>query len=163
MIRPAVLEDCPAIRKIYAAARAYMRTHGNPSQWGDTSPREELWQGDIRLGRLYVAEDAGQLYGVFALVPGEDPTYRKIEGAWRDGSPYATLHRVASDGTHTGVFAQCLAFSKKKYTHLRIDTHKDNLPMRHLVQNYGFAYCGIIYVQDGSPRLAYEYSSPEKP
>ena len=157
MIRPAVLEDCPAIRKIYAAARAYMRTHGNPSQWGDTSPREELWQGDIRLGRLYVAEDAGQLYGVFALVPGEDPTYRKIEGAGRDGSPYATLHRVASDGTRHGVLNQAVEFAKTQCSHLRIDTHKDNQIMQRAIAKNGFRYCGVILTDDGTPRLAYEW------
>lgn len=37
-----------------------------------------------------------------------------------------------------------------------IDTHKDNKITRHLIEKNGFAKCGIIYVADGSPRIAYE-------
>lgn len=34
--------------------------------------------------------------------------------------------------------------------------HKDNKITRHLIEKNGFAKCGIIYVADGSPRIAYE-------
>ena len=40
--------------------------------------------------------------------------------------------------------------------HLRIDTHEKNLVMQNLVKKTGFSYCGIIYVDDGTKRLAYE-------
>lgn len=29
--------------------------------------------------------------------------------------------------------------------------------MRHLIEKSGFAECGIIRVEDGSPRIAYQY------
>lgn len=159
MIRPAVMEDYSAIQKIFAAAREFMRTHGNPTQWGTTSPEEELWLEDIRRGDLFVVEKNGGVHGVFALIFGEDPTYGYIEGGeWRSSAPYATLHRVASDGQYRGIFEECIAFSKSKYSHLRIDTHADNLPMQHLAEKHGFVYRGIIYVHNGtSPRRAYEY------
>ena len=159
MIRPALMEDYSAIQKIFAAAREFMRTHGNPTQWGTTSPEEELWLEDIRRGDLFVVEKNGGVHGVFALIFGEDPTYGYIEGGeWRSNAPYATLHRVASDGQYRGIFEECIAFSKSKYSHLRIDTHADNLPMQHLAEKHGFVYCGVIYVHNGtSPRRAYEY------
>jgi hypothetical protein len=28
--------------------------------------------------------------------------------------------------------------------------------MQHILQSYGFTYCGIIYLADGSERLAYQ-------
>ena len=28
--------------------------------------------------------------------------------------------------------------------------------MRHCIEKYGFIYCGVIYLPDGSPRLAYQ-------
>ncbi|MBR4888099.1 MAG: GNAT family N-acetyltransferase [Clostridia bacterium] len=163
MIRPAVMEDYSAIQKIFAAAREFMRTHGNPTQWGTTSPEEELWLEDIRRGDLYIVEKNSGVHGVFALIFGEDPTYSYIEGgAWRSDAPYATLHRVASDGQYRGIFEECIAFSKSKYSHLRIDTHADNLPMQHLAEKHGFVYCGVIYVHNGtSPRKAYEYIAEE--
>ena len=29
--------------------------------------------------------------------------------------------------------------------------------MRHLIEKYGFIQCGIIYVFDGTKRIAYEF------
>lgn len=45
------------------------------------------------------------------------------------------------------------------FTHdpnIRIDTHKDNHIMQHCIVSYGFTYCGIIYLANGDPRLAYQ-------
>ena len=39
---------------------------------------------------------------------------------------------------------------------IRIDTHKDNAIMRHCLESYGFRYCGIIYLENGDERLAYQ-------
>jgi RimJ/RimL family protein N-acetyltransferase len=39
---------------------------------------------------------------------------------------------------------------------IRIDTHRDNAIMQHLLEKNGFVKCGIIYVEDGSPRIAYQ-------
>lgn len=74
-----------------------------------------------------------------------------------DESPYAAIHRVASDGTEKGVFAKIAEYCKKEIPHLRIDTHERNLPMQGAVQKCGFHRCGIIHIADGSPRIAYEY------
>lgn len=159
MIRPAVMADLPAVLAVYAAARATMRARGNPTQWGSTYPERQLLEQDIQRGQLYVLQEAGAVHGAFAFIPGEDPTYSHIEdGAWLDGSPYAAIHRVAGDGVVRGVFAQCLAYCQARCGHLRIDTHQDNLAMQHLVKKHGFQYCGVIYTDDGSPRLAYEWT-----
>lgn len=39
---------------------------------------------------------------------------------------------------------------------LRADTHADNKIMQHLLEKNGFARCGIIHVEDGTPRVAYQ-------
>lgn len=41
-------------------------------------------------------------------------------------------------------------------TVLRADTHRDNLPMQRVLEKAGFSLRGVIYVEDGSERLAYE-------
>lgn len=156
MIRKATLTDMPAIRAVYAAARRFMAATGNPTQWGEDKPAEALLLEDIRLGRLYVEEWDGHVCAAFALVMGEDPTYGYIEGAWRDATPYGTIHRLAADGTNPGFFTRCVSFCSRQISHLRVDTHADNRVMRHLVEKHGFAYCGVIYIADGSPRLAFE-------
>ena len=68
-------------------------------------------------------------------------------------------HRVAGDGAAGGVFARCLAFCLGLCGNIRIDTHRDNRTMRHLIEKSGFARCGLIHVEDGSPRIAYQYAA----
>ncbi len=161
MIRLAQSEDLPEILEIFRIARAYMAQQGNAGQWGPHHPSQALLEEDIAAGRLYVCTQQGKIHGVFAFIIGDDPTYQRIEnGAWRDCSPYGALHRIASDGRVKGVFSQCMAYCKGQIGHLRIDTHQNNQTMRHLIEKHGFVHCGTIYVQDGTPRLAYEYTQP---
>lgn len=154
-IRPAVQADLNQIEKIYAHARRFMAENGNPTQWGNDYPRRELLEADIKTGNLYVAEDHNQIYGVFLFVMGEDPAYSYIKnGAWCSDLPYGTIHRIAS--CRSGLFRQALEFCRCRCSHIRIDTHADNKPMQHLAEKHGFRRCGIIYVEDGTPRIAYE-------
>lgn len=158
LIRPAVREDMPQLLRVYEAARAFMRAHNNPSQWGNTNPPASALEENIARGELYVMESGGVVHAAFAFIPGEDPTYRVIEGAWRDDSPYAAIHRVASDGVLKGVFSRCAAYCKARCAHLRIDTHADNYPMQGAIQKEGFLPCGVIHLENGDPRLAFEFS-----
>ena len=160
MIRQATVRDIPEILRIYDAARAFMRRSGNMMQWCGSYPSEEIVRADIMHGVSYVLEnEVGQPHAVFALIPGDDPTYAHIEGAWRDDAPYATIHRAGSDGTERGTFRAILTFARAQHEHLRADTHADNIPMQNCLQKSGFAYCGIIYLKNGDPRRAYEWSS----
>lgn len=137
-------------------ARQFMRKNGNHSQWGKGDEPEALIEEDIRQGNLYVLEEAG-IHAVFAFIIGEDPTYLEIEeGRWKSEEPYAAVHRVASDGTVQGVLGHVMDYCSAQVPHLRIDTHKDNKVMQHVLEKYGFVSCGIVHVPDGSPRIAYE-------
>lgn len=162
MIRCAEEKDMPVILNIYQIARAFMAAHGNTVQWQNNHPAKEVLEQDIAKKQLYVYENQGQIHGVFAFIPGEDPTYKIIDGAWMDNSPYAAIHRVASDGTEKGIFAKVADYCKKEIPHLRIDTHERNLPMQGAIQKCGFRRCGIIHIADGSPRIAYEYVGKEE-
>ena len=54
-IRKARPEDLEQIMEIYAYARAFMASHGNPNQWGPNQwPPRELIEEDIRCGDSYV-------------------------------------------------------------------------------------------------------------
>ena len=154
-IRLANKEDLKAIEQTYENARQFMRSNGNFSQWGNSYPSVGIIQADIKQKCLYVVEDEA-IQAVFTLIMGEDPTYLEIDGAWLNDRSYATLHRIASRGTQKGIFKLIIEFSWSICPNLRIDTHKDNKPMRHLIEKNGFVYCGIIIVGDGTPRLAYQ-------
>ena len=155
-IRKTTAEDIPRVLEILAYARDFMRASGNPNQWQDNRPDPRLVYEDVERGQGYVMEDDGRIFGTFALVIGDDPTYAHIEdGAWPDNDPYGTIHRIAGDGTHKGVFKKCLEFCDTQTDILRIDTHIDNKPMLHLLEKTGFVRCGVIYVDNGTPREAF--------
>ena len=157
MITPAKEHDLPDILTIYQYARDFMTKSGNPHQWADGHPREELLLRDIENGHLYLCRDSRAIYGVFAFIIGEDNTYRRIDdGAWLSDAPYGTIHRIAGNGTKKGILAEAVTYCESKIPHLRIDTHQDNHIMQHLITKHGFQKCGIIYVSDGSPRIAFE-------
>lgn len=159
-IRHATASDYGDIQRIYATARQFMRETGNPTQWGDFWPPESMVREDIEQQTSYVVENETGVHGVFALIFGDDPTYDVIEdGAWPNDEPYATIHRIASDGTMPGVFASAIAFAREQCPNLRIDTHADNSVMQHVIAKAGFEHCGTIYHIDGTPRIAYQLSS----
>lgn len=158
MFRHAKKEDLPVLMEIFAGARKFMRENGNPEQWKNNHPPAEMLEDDIEKEILYVYENAGEIQGVFAFIPGNDSTYDYIEGAWQDDSDYAAIHRVASAGKESRVFDKIVDYCKSRISHLRIDTHELNIPMQNAIERCGFHKCGIIYIADGSPRVAYEYT-----
>lgn len=160
MIRLAETKDLDAIGKVYDAARAYMAASGNPHQWGDDSyPHRDLLEEDIEKRRLYVIEEKCAVHAVFAFMLGDDPTYAYIEdGQWPNQKPYGTIHRIASDGQIKGMFTRAFDFCRSRIDEIRIDTHHDNKTMQHVVTKHGFKRCGIIYLENGDPRIAYQYS-----
>lgn len=157
-IEKAKPSDLPELLRIYDIARDFMRKTGNPNQWGSGYPGEETLLHDISEGNLYVLKADGFPSAAFVLAIGKEPNYEKIDnGAWLSDAEYGTIHRVASDGRLTGVFADILTFCEHKISHLRIDTHRNNLIMQKLIKRSGFTKCGIIYIrEDGTPRIAYE-------
>ena len=159
-IRPAVMQDLPAVLAIYAHARRFMAEHGNPRQWNTAWPPEALVKEDIRTGRLFVAVQGAQIAAAFVYLQGVeiDPTYARIEnGAWGRDGEYGVVHRLASGGTVPGVGKACLDWALAHCRYLRIDTHGDNIPMQNLLKKLGFTQRGVIHVQeDNDPRLAYD-------
>ena len=158
-IRLTRLEELDAVMPLFDQARATMRRSGNLHQWADGYPSRQTIARDIALSQSYVCVDTGgHIVGTFAFIPGEEPTYRRIyEGAWIDDSlPYATIHRLAgATGTH-GLANACFTWCARRAESLRVDTHRDNVIMRHLLSRLGFTYCGIIYLQNGDERLAFQ-------
>lgn len=157
-IRRATPGDLDRAMQIFEAARAFMRRTGNDKQWVDGYPKRELILGDILRGDFFVVEgEGGSLHACFSFIIGEEPSYRQIEnGAWKEDSPYGTIHRLGSDGALKGVLQGAVEFCQTKISHLRVDTHECNAVMRHQLEKCGFECCGTIYVAKGHPRLAYE-------
>lgn len=148
----------PRVLEIYAIARNLMKECGNGTQWGKSYPERGIVCDDISRGHLYVVKDEdGIIRGVFAFFVGIDVTYGKIDGGkWHCDGEYGAIHRIASDGMRKGIFDVALAFCQDNAQYLRIDTHEKNKIMQHLVERNGFSRCGMIHVQDGTSRIAYD-------
>lgn len=157
-IRRSTYGDLPQLMRIYREARQIMLDSGDLNQWKEGYPPEDVIRGDIDRGVGYAVEDGDRLVGAFAFIPGTDPTYLRIEGgAWKDDlKPYCTIHRLGSLKDSKGVAEACFNWCWEQSHNLRVDTHEDNVIMRHCIAKAGFEYCGIIYLLNGDPRLAYQ-------
>lgn len=157
MIRLAEKKDLNIIQDIFNKAKIFMRNDGNMHQWNGNYPSDEILLNDISNNNLYVCYSDDLIYGVFYFYIGVDETYNYIEGSWPNNEEYGTIHRIASNGLRRGVFEEVLSFAKSKISNIRIDTHEDNKFMQQKLNKNNFKYCGIIYINDGSPRRAYQY------
>ena len=155
-IRKTTLKDLHNVMNIYKVARKNMIKNNNPTQWGKRFPKRSWIINDIKNNNSYVILDNNNIVGVFSLLFGSDPTYSYIEGKWINDLPYATIHKVASNCTSKNILKTIIDYSFTKINNIRIDTHQDNKIMIHLLEKYKFTFCGIIYVRNHSPRLAYQ-------
>lgn len=158
IIRKARPDDVPRMMEIFSEARGIMRSDGNMHQWVGGYPSEELIRKDISEGVSYVVVNGDKTVGAFAFIIGTEPTYLYIEGGtWVDDTlPYATIHRLGSTRDSHGVAEDCFRWAWEQIRNIRIDTHRDNRIMQHCIGKAGFRYCGIIYLENGDERLAYQ-------
>jgi len=154
--------DLGAILSVYADARRFMKEAGNPDQWGDGYPPREVVEADLAEGHLYLCREGETILGVFCYFEGLEPVYEAMtEGGWLNTAPYGVIHRiaVAEAGRGKGVARFCFDFAFSRCGNLKIDTHRDNLPMQRALAKAGFACCGVVYYPErGGERLAYQKS-----
>ena len=153
--------DLETVMSIYDHAKIMMRKSGNMKQWSDNYPSQDVILRDIDTGNSYVIESDRNVIGVFTFAKGEEPNYAVIDGQWPDNRPYGTIHRLAAAPGHKGIADIALHFCCRTGINIRIDTHADNVPMLGWIASRGFSYCGIIYVEDGSPRKAFHLENPK--
>lgn len=158
-VRHAEFSDLEAVMEIFEYAKMRMREWGNTTQWVNGYPSSEVILDDIMKGNCYVTESEKGIIGVFSFIIGEEPNYSVIDGCWPDNDKYGTIHRIASAPGARGIADIALDFCKNFGVNVRIDTHADNAPMLGWIATRGFSYCGIIYVEDGTPRKAFQLTN----
>ena len=157
-IRKAEPEDFDVIMSIYRIAQDFMISTGNPNQWKHTNPTPEQVKKDMADGICHVMYDENGIHGVFALLLENDSIYDYIEdGSWLNDEPYVTIHRIAGDQTVHGILECAVEYAKKFGDNIRIDTHHDNKVMQGAIAKNGFKRCGIIYLRNGDPRIAFQW------
>ena len=163
IIRPATHSDIPQMMPLFEAASRGLREMG-VNQWQNGYPQPSLIEGDIAGGVSYVMEEDGEVIGTAVISFAGEPTYDYIEGAWlSEEREFVVIHRqtIRPDRRGQRLSEQFFAFAEqlcreRGVQSMRIDTHEGNLPMQRAVERYGFVRCGVIYLDNGDPRLAYE-------
>lgn len=157
-IRHATAADVGRVMAVLDAAKQVMRAAGNDRQWVNGYPTRDAVLTDIDNRGGMVVEDDGVVVAYFAFLPSPEPTYAIIyDGTWLDDAlPYHVVHRIGAVPAARGIFASVMDYCFAHDPNIRVDTHRDNKIMQHLLAKHGFKYCGIIYLLNGDERLAYQ-------
>jgi len=161
--RKAVETDVNNIMNIIKQAQAYLKEQGI-NQWQDNYPNVETISNDIADKNSYVLLKDNNIVATAAVSFDGEKTYDSIyEGEWISNNEYAVIHRIAVDSNYKGlglssqiiknVEQVCL---NKGVNSIKVDTHEENISMQKLLKKNKFDYCGIIYLEDRSKRIAFE-------
>ena len=161
--RKTTIQDINNVMQIINEAKEYFRK-SKIDQWQNGYPNSDTIYADIKNNNSYVLESEHGIIATAMVSFEEDKTYKNIyEGAWLNNGDYAVIHRIAvnekykGNGIASDIIKEVENLCKEnKVNSIKIDTHKDNISMQKLLEKNGFKYCGIIYLEDGSERIAFE-------
>lgn len=158
-VRKATHADLETVWRLIEGGKRIMRESGNTRQWSVSRPSKEQIRSDIERGVSYLLADGGTAIGTWAFVPSPESTCSKIyHGRWIDDTkPYHVIHRVAGLSGYGGVMGDIFEWCSQHSCNIRIDAHRDNAVMRHCIERSGIKYCGIIHLDNGDERLAYQW------
>ena len=156
-IRQASIKDIESLMEIYDFARNAMQQMGNTNQWINGYPARDVIVNAIENKKQYICLNGADIVGTFYFAIEEDVTYHTIyEGEWLNNESYGVIHRLASNGQVRGIGRFCLDWCFNQCGNIRVDTHHDNLIMQHLFLKNGYQKCGIIFVNNGTARIAFQ-------
>ncbi|WP_279232760.1 GNAT family N-acetyltransferase [Intestinibacter bartlettii] len=115
-------------------------------------------------GESYVMLDGDDIVATTVISFAKEKSYENIlDGKWITNGDYGVIHRIAVDNTHKGkglshkIIKYAEEVCKQNNIHsIKVDTHEDNILMQSLLKKNGFEYCGIVYLEDGGKRVAFE-------
>lgn len=166
--RSAQISDLDIIMDIASDAKRFLKDNG-VNQWQSGYPYRESFEQDIQNGNCLVFIEEDRIVGIISLVFQYEQYYEVIyEGNWlTEGTPYAVIHRaaVSSNCRGKGICSEMISYMENiardaGVNSIRIDTHRDNKPMRHLLEKLGYTYCGVVQVlvpaNGDTARVCYE-------
>ncbi|MCD7121949.1 GNAT family N-acetyltransferase [Limosilactobacillus albertensis] len=165
-LRRTQVQDLDAVMQIIDSAKAFLKQNNSP-QWQDGYPNRKVFAKDISMQTNWVLVNGDNITATATLQLTPEPTYQVItHGQWsQPNEPYATIHRVAISDAYRGQGLSRLLFSNlltvglmQGIKNFRIDTHKSNKAMQHIIKSFNFQKRGIIMVNEKNDpeRLAYE-------
>jgi ribosomal protein S18 acetylase RimI-like enzyme len=149
LLRQARTSDLPALMALVRRVVPLMRAAGN-LQWDNDYPNEQVFERDISLGELWIAEAAdGILAGVAAITTDQSPEY--ADAGWDIHEPAIVIHRLAVDPEFRGAgiaialmqHAETVA-RERQIPILRVDTNTQNPATQRLLPRLGYTLAGEI-------------------
>jgi GNAT superfamily N-acetyltransferase len=147
-IRLAALNDIPQIMQIVIDVVPLMIASGN-LQWDNTYPNPEVFERDISLGQLWVADIEGRIAGVAAITTDQEAEYAEV--GWDISETAIVTHRLAVSPHYRGRgIAEALLMQAELEAvrlgiqKLRIDTNTHNQATQKLFPKLGYIYAGEI-------------------
>ena len=165
-IKLSTIHESDSLMGIFREARETIAALGI-DQWQNGYPSQNIITEDIMLSRSFAVVCDGEVCGTFVMINDGEPVYDRIyDGDWKTGNDsrdYVAIHRVAisvkkrGSGISTAIINYAADHARKLgRASLRIDTHEGNVVMRRMLEKNGFAYCGIVFLESGDARVAYE-------
>lgn len=168
-MRPATVDDIPAIVATLEAGRSLLAADGIDQWQNGTGPDVDLVTEDVERGwgRVFLVD--GQVAATAALIDEPEPNYaHMLEGAWQvrgdAAAPYATIHRVAVAPAFRGMhvtqrfYARLIEEARARgFAEIRVDTHADNVRMQHVIASAGFTRAGTVCISDDPKDLRWAY------
>ena len=148
VIRQATLNYISAIMELVKAVVPLMNAAGN-WQWDDTYPNPAVFEKDISLHQLWLADIEGAIAGIAAITTDQDAEYAQV--GWDLHETAIVTHRLAVSPDHQGKGiavalmeqAEKVAVSRRIAV-LRVDTNSRNEATQKLFPKLGYRYAGEI-------------------
>jgi ribosomal protein S18 acetylase RimI-like enzyme len=148
LIRLANLNDIPQIMTLIAEVVPLMNASGN-FQWDNTYPNAAVFEKDIALNQLWLAEIGGLVAGISAITTDQEPEYASV--GWDINETAVVTHRLAVSEKFRGMgVAAALLLQAEKVALdraikvLRVDTNTQNQATQKLFPKMGYQFAGEI-------------------
>jgi GNAT superfamily N-acetyltransferase len=148
IIRLAALNDIPGIMQLIAEVVPVMNASGN-FQWDSTYPNAAVFENDIELSQLWVADVGGDIAGISAITTDQEPEYAQV--GWDLSETAIVTHRLAVSTRYRGlgIAAKLMQQAEDEAIRrgiktLRVDTNTSNQATQQLFPKLGYKYSGEI-------------------
>ena len=145
-VRSGKLDDIEAVMALVRRVVPLMRASGN-LQWDSGYPNPAVFERDVALDQLWLAEIEGQIAGIAAITTDQEPEYANV--GWDISEVAIVVHRLAVDpafqgkGIAAALMQQAEVVAKSRgITILRVDTNSQNQATQKLFPKLGYLYAG---------------------
>jgi N-acetylglutamate synthase-like GNAT family acetyltransferase len=147
-IRRATLTDIPQILQLIKELVPVMNKAGN-FQWDNTYPNIKIFEKDIALNQLWVADENNDITGVIAITTDQDAEYADV--GWDITEQAIVVHRLAVSVHQQGkgIAVQLMQQAEqvaigRGIKKVRVDTNVVNEATNRLFPKWGYVYAGEI-------------------